>query len=146
MKVGPADRAGRNLDDCIAGMLDLGIRNSIDPNIAFSMPNQCAHQNASVIELQYDAHARQGSSSDMTRQWRKCRPIIVNTMHCHCEVSAATQMRRRRQRERILGSIAIRTASSFLLKPNICHLYFILIGINIDMLKLKCSDDAKNYA
>jgi len=55
-------------------------------------------------------------------------------------------MRRRRQRERILGSIAIRTASSFLLKPNICRLYFILIGINIDMFKLKCSGNMKNYA
>jgi len=82
----------------------------------------------------------------MSRHWRKCRPIIINTMHCRCEVSAATQMRRRRQRERILGSIAIRTASSFLLKPNICRLYFILIGINIDMFKLKCSGNMKNYA
>jgi hypothetical protein len=57
-------------------------------------------------------------------------------MHCRCQVLAVTQMRRRRQRERILGSIAIQAASSFLLKANIHHLYFILIGINIDMFKL----------
>ncbi|WP_133030928.1 hypothetical protein [Sphingomonas sp. PP-CE-1G-424] len=79
----------------------------------------------------------------MARRWRKCRPIIINTMHCRREVPAATHMRRCRQRERILGRIAINVASSFLLHANICHLYFILIGISIDLTKSNCVDKAK---
>jgi hypothetical protein len=38
MKVGAANGAGGDLDDRIAGMLDLGIGNRIDPNVAFSVP------------------------------------------------------------------------------------------------------------
>jgi hypothetical protein len=38
MKVGAADGAGRYLNDCVAGMLDLRIRNRVDPDIAFSVP------------------------------------------------------------------------------------------------------------
>jgi hypothetical protein len=55
----------------------------------------------------------------MTRQWRKRRLIIISTMQCRHEVSAATFPRRRRQREHILGSIAIKVASSFLRHANI---------------------------
>jgi hypothetical protein len=49
MKIGTADRARRYLDDRVARMLDLWVRDSIDPNIAFSMPNQCAHLKVSVL-------------------------------------------------------------------------------------------------
>ena len=44
MKVGPADRAGRNLDDRIARMLDLGIGDGVDADVAFAMPNECTHE------------------------------------------------------------------------------------------------------
>jgi hypothetical protein len=47
------------------------------------------------------------------------RLIIISTMQCRHEVSAATFPRRRRQREHILGSIAIKVASSFLRHANI---------------------------
>ena len=43
MQVGAADRAGRNLDDCVARMLNLGIRNGVDADVAFSVPTKCAH-------------------------------------------------------------------------------------------------------
>jgi hypothetical protein len=36
--VGAANGAGRDLDDRIAGILDLRIGNRIDPNVAFSVP------------------------------------------------------------------------------------------------------------
>jgi len=38
MKVGAADGAGRDLNDSVARVLDLGIRNSIYPDVAFSVP------------------------------------------------------------------------------------------------------------
>ena len=38
MKVGPADRARRDLDDGIPRMLDLRIRNRVHSNVAFSVP------------------------------------------------------------------------------------------------------------
>ena len=38
MKVGAADGAGRDLNDCVAGMLDLRIRNRVYPDVAFSAP------------------------------------------------------------------------------------------------------------
>ena len=38
MKIGAADRAGGDLDDRVAGMLDLGIGNGVDANVAFSVP------------------------------------------------------------------------------------------------------------
>jgi hypothetical protein len=38
MKVGAADRAGRDLDDRVAGVLDLRIWNSIYPDVALSVP------------------------------------------------------------------------------------------------------------
>ncbi|MES3084903.1 hypothetical protein O6X71_19125 [Sphingomonas faeni] len=72
----------------------------------------------------------------MTRQWRKRRLIIINTLNRRHEVSTATFLRRRRQREHILGSIAIKVASSFLLHANIRSKNFMLIMINIDELKL----------
>jgi len=38
VEVGTTDGAGRDLDDRIAGMPDLRIRNSVHPNVAFSVP------------------------------------------------------------------------------------------------------------
>ncbi|MDO8945020.1 MAG: hypothetical protein Q7U75_17700 [Desulfobacterales bacterium] len=38
MKVGAADGTGRYPDDRIARMLDLGIGDRIDPDVAFSVP------------------------------------------------------------------------------------------------------------
>jgi hypothetical protein len=58
---------------------------------------------------------------------------------------AATLLRHRRQRERILRTIAIRTASSFLPQTNIGHLYFILISISVGRHKLKPIKTTKTY-
>jgi hypothetical protein len=38
MKVGAADGAGGDLDDRVAGMLNLRIRNRVYPDVAFSVP------------------------------------------------------------------------------------------------------------
>ena len=38
VEVGAADGAGGDLDDRVAGMLDLRIRNSVYPDVAFSVP------------------------------------------------------------------------------------------------------------
>ncbi len=38
VKVRPADRAGGYFDDRIARVLDLGIRNGVDADIAFTVP------------------------------------------------------------------------------------------------------------
>ena len=38
MEVGAADGAGGDLDDRVAGMLDLRIRNRVYPDVAFSVP------------------------------------------------------------------------------------------------------------
>src|SRR3954469_10063110 len=38
VQVGTANGASSDLDDCVAGMLDLGIRNGLAPDVAFSMP------------------------------------------------------------------------------------------------------------
>jgi hypothetical protein len=38
MKIGTADGAGRDLDNRVTGVLDLGIRNSVYSNVAFSVP------------------------------------------------------------------------------------------------------------
>ena len=38
VEIRSADRAGRDLDDGIARMLDLGIGNGVYPNVTFSMP------------------------------------------------------------------------------------------------------------
>jgi len=43
MKVGTTDRTGGDLDDGIAGVLDFGVGNGVYPNVAFSVPAQCAH-------------------------------------------------------------------------------------------------------
>jgi hypothetical protein len=38
MKVGAADRASGDLDDSVARVLDLRIRNRVHPDVAFSVP------------------------------------------------------------------------------------------------------------
>ena len=43
MKVGTADRAGRDLNDCVARMLNLGIRYSVNAHIPFTVPAKCSH-------------------------------------------------------------------------------------------------------
>jgi hypothetical protein len=38
MKIGTTDGTGGDLDDCISRMLNLGIGNRIDANVAFAVP------------------------------------------------------------------------------------------------------------
>ena len=51
MQVRAADSAAGYLDDCIPGMLDLGIGNRIDANVTFSVPAKCAHIEISVVDV-----------------------------------------------------------------------------------------------
>jgi hypothetical protein len=44
MQVGPANRTSGDFDDCIARMLDAGIRHGVNANIAFSVPAERAHR------------------------------------------------------------------------------------------------------
>jgi len=43
MKVGTADRAGRDFNDCVARMLNLGIRYGVNAHIPFTVPAKCSH-------------------------------------------------------------------------------------------------------
>jgi hypothetical protein len=43
MKVGTTDRASGDLDDRISRMLDLGVGNRVNANVAFAVPTECAH-------------------------------------------------------------------------------------------------------
>ena len=43
VQIGTADRTGRNLDDRVAGMLDLRVRYAFAADVLFSVPGQCAH-------------------------------------------------------------------------------------------------------
>jgi hypothetical protein len=43
VQVRAADCARRYLEDCIAGMLDPGIRDGVHANVALTMPTECAH-------------------------------------------------------------------------------------------------------
>ena len=43
MKVGTADRAGRDFNDCVARMLNLGIWYSVNAHIPFTVPAKCSH-------------------------------------------------------------------------------------------------------
>jgi hypothetical protein len=43
MQIGTTDGAGGDLDDGISRMLNLGIWNRIDADIAFTVPTKCTH-------------------------------------------------------------------------------------------------------
>ena len=43
MKVGTADRAGRDFNDCVARMLNLGIWYSVNAHVPFTVPAKCSH-------------------------------------------------------------------------------------------------------
>ena len=47
MQVGAANRAGRDLDHGVAGVLDPWVGNGIDADIALSVPAKCAHRSIS---------------------------------------------------------------------------------------------------
>ena len=53
MQVGTTNRAGRDLDDRIARMLNFRIRTSVDPDIAFSVPAQCAHDFPPIVRANW---------------------------------------------------------------------------------------------
>jgi hypothetical protein len=50
MKVGTTDGAGRDLDDGISRMLNGGIGNRIDADIAFTVPTECTHGQSPFFE------------------------------------------------------------------------------------------------
>ena len=47
VKVAAADRAARDLDDCVARVFDLGIANRIVADVFLAVPNQGFHLGAS---------------------------------------------------------------------------------------------------
>ena len=50
VEVRPADRARRHLDDRVAWMLDLGVRDSVDADVALTVPAQRAHVSSPAEE------------------------------------------------------------------------------------------------
>jgi hypothetical protein len=57
MKIGTADRAGRDFNDCVARMLNLGIRYSVNSHIPFTVPAKCSHC-VSLSRFGYMFHLR----------------------------------------------------------------------------------------
>jgi hypothetical protein len=58
MKVGTADRAGSDLDDRVARMLNFRVRNRVYPDVTFSVPAECAHDQSPEDRMHNDRSMR----------------------------------------------------------------------------------------
>jgi hypothetical protein len=80
VKIGTADGAGSDLDDRIALMLDLRIRNGVAANILRSVPDQCSHNRFSqrrILRASFNEPAKIAVVSNKYRDLHrlKMRPV-----------------------------------------------------------------------